>query len=451
MSTITPYDRLPILSTKLRFKKNYPYGTTHPLGLKYHPRIIPNGDVIKDDEQMFQLVCLPGIKIVQLSCSAYVNYHTAKTLAQALNRYVPCKKGKNSCILATGGTWDAPRELLGTPRYAKEVLGVTLPTNKGLIFSCLDEYGYNRKLLYHLEKKVGTREKFLSRRQNPVSYGDVHRLFLYGAGFDEKDFRFPPFGFETSGEETAKIWRQTLIKEVYPAVVVAHGIGTFPYHDAFNDFARFNTITGYMGIAGSTKLQNGNDTVPHGWPPMSLMFRNLAAAYSISEPELIFHQARVLSKECSNFVPKELSYYVGIDEWLDFTNNLEGKIEIAREVIGRMPTHAISQGLADLIHSGDLHIFAITGGHKASAFLNCLFKPASESNPASTLNFYGRVIVFVDEEASFLAEDFSDSFWQYEPDDTTKKLIETKCANDVIANEFWSERESNLQREKWPN
>jgi len=455
--------RLPQLPTRLPFRAELPFGssfTARGVKMDYSPRIIPEQPskaVITGDEQLFELASLPGLKIVLVPNPAHVSRCLAYTFSAALDRYIPTKEGKDAAILATGGTWDGPRMLMGTPEYAKEVFGISLPTDKGVKFSCLDEYGYDRISLEALYKRVGDRASFINARQNPVLYGDLHRLFLFGAGFAEKDFRFPPAGFEVPGTEAGREWRSVLLDEIYPAVVSAHGIGSYPFHDAFNDFSDFDTLSGFFGIAGSTKLQNGNDTTPYGWKQMSLMFRNIAAAFRISEPEMVFNKAMELRSGTFGMVPRELSYYVGRAEWQNFIDNLPDEIATARETIGRMPTNVISQGLGDLIRGGlsgkgsaDLHVFGVSGGQKANAFKYCFCSPADESNPASAANFYlGKTIVFVDHLAAHHAGDFVGTFWRYEPPLEKQSKISERCKSGVISQKFWEAREADPGRENW--
>ena len=474
MSPIGTYDRLPatILRT-LGAREVYPFGhrmRVSDVTFNYAPRMIPENPKasrIRSSEQMFALSCLPGVKIVEVPNSNYVTYLSALTMSTALNSYIQHPEGRDSAILATGGTWDPPRLLLGNPELASNTLGTALPLDRGLIFTCLDEYGYPRDHWKMLQEAVGTREVFLNGRLNPIAYGDIHRLFLQGAGFDASAFRFPLVGFDAPGTEVARAWRNILFKEIFPAVTANHGIGSYPFHDAFNDFTGFLDPTGFFGIADSTMFQNGNDTTPPGAAQLSPMFRNIAAAYGISEREAVFVKAKQLRKdwEKGEAMPEEFAHYISAEKWNQFMTSLEAEIDIAREITGRMPPNVISMGIRDLIfgngtadsdsRSADLHIFSITGGHKAPAFYNCLCSPASEANPASALNFYGRVIVFVDSLAAHYAHKYNEqitgTFWQYQPDDAARQIIEEQMTPSEISNSFWARYQSTPALWRWEN
>lgn len=463
MAVNAAFGRLPVRPTNLNYIDVLPFGTASKIRgerLLYSPRIIPDRpliDVIRDDSQLFDVASLPGLKIVQMPDAAHVNRALALTFVKALNEYRPTEKGKDSAVLATGGTWDGPRMIMGTPEYAKQVIGEALPLDRGLIWSCLDEYGYDKESLESLYAKIGTRDSFVNSRMNPPMYGDLHRLFLFGAGYSEKDYIFPPVGFDVPGENAGMAWRKDLLSRVYPSVVMAHGIGSYPFHDAFNDFTDFDAVTGYYPIAGSTKLQNGNDTTPAGWEQMSLMFRNIAAAFRINDPENVFRKAEYLRRSHADTVPQELSYYVSRMAWEEFSDTLPQQIELARRTISRMPEMVLTQGLADMMNGGtpggvsaDLHIFGVAGGQKANAFKYCFCRPADEKNPASAANYYGgRTIVFVDDLAAHYAGDFAETFWKYEPDDATREIIENGCTAKAISEEFWQAREADPAREKW--
>ncbi|MFA5097430.1 MAG: hypothetical protein WC490_02235 [Candidatus Margulisiibacteriota bacterium] len=474
MSPIETYYRLPASNPRtLGAREVYPFGSGMRVGdvtFNYAPRMIPENArkaVITSNEQMFALSCLPGVKVVEVPDSNYVTYLSALTMSTALNSYKPHPEGKDSAILATGGTWDPPRLLLGNPDLARSILGSALPLDRGLLFTCLDEYGFLLSIWRMLQEEVGSREIFLNGRLNPISYGDIHRLFLQGAGFTEADFRFPPFGFDAPGIEVARAWRRILFREIFPSVTGNHGIGSYPFHDAFNDYTGFLDPTGFFGIADSTKLQNGNDTTPPGAPQMSPMFRNIAAAYGISERESVFIKAKQLREDWrkGENMPEQFQHYIGDEAWNSFMTGLDTEIDIARVVTGRMPTNVITMGLRDLIfgngteetdsRSADLHIFSITGGHKAPAFYNCLCKPANEANPASALNFYGRVIVFVDRLAAHYAhkfnEEFTATFWKYKPDGNTEDMIRTQLTASSISDRFWANYESNPDHWRWPD
>ena len=466
------YDRLPVpASRNLGHREIFPFGNTLRIGdvtFNYGPRIVPAAPskaTIRSNEQLFDLACLPGVKVVEVPNGGYVNYLSAFTMATALNSYIPHPDGRDAAILATGGTWDGPRLLLGNPEYARRTIGTSLPLDRGLIFTCLDEYGYPRDHWKMLQDSVGSRDIFLNGRLNPIAYGDIHRLFLQGAGYDASAFRFPPVGFDTPGTEVARAWRYILFNEIFPAVTANHGIGSYPFHDAFNDYTGFLDPTGFFGIADSTKLQNGNDTTPPGTQQMSPMFRNIAAAYKISEREAVFVKARQLREDWRKGepMPEEFEHYISSERWSLFMTELDKEIDIAREVTGRMPTNVISMGLRDLIfgngtsesnsRSADLHIFSITGGHKAPAFYDCLCSPAREANPASALNFYGRVIVFVDSLSAHYAHrfnpQFAETFWQYAPQASVRDTIAGEMSYEAISNNFWNYYAANPQLWKW--
>jgi len=408
-------------------------------------------------EQIFELATQPGIKVVRVKDLAEATYLQTFVMLKTLNTFRPVKGKNNTVILATGGSWEPARFLFGNPELSHRLLGMRLPLDRGLSFTCLDEYGYPKSRLDELNSLTGGRTAFLKGKKLPFLYGDIHRLSLNYAGFGEDDYLFPPVGFTGSGYSEGEKWRVALASRMYPAVFAAHGVGSYPHHDGFNDFSGFETPTGLMEIAGGTKLQNGNDIVAPGQSEMSLIFRNIAAAFGLSSIDAVFQKADELKAlfAATGKAPDELSYFVG-DEFTAFLDGLEQHKETALRVTGLMPDVVISQGLKDLRSGGeaglsaDIHGFIVSGGQKAPAFHNCFELPASEANPASAANFYGRVTVFVDNKAAHFAR-HEEWMWRFAPDRATRSWIEANFSANVIAGKFWAYMASHPERERWPD
>ncbi len=451
------FTRLPVLDTRLQYQMIYPFGRryTDIRGTREMScRTIPlTQGKVADARQAYELACLPGIKTIAVRNAAEANYLLTYIMGTALNTFKPAGNGKNSVILATGGTWEGPRFFFGDPVMALKLHGMALPTDKGLVFTCLDEYDYQHDYWNYLCAKLGTADTFTNARQLPISYGDEHRTFLLPAGFSEKDFRFPPVGYDCTGFKAGEKWRQTLKQDIYPAILCAHGLGTNPYHDAFNDHGDFWSPTGIYEIAGGTKLQNVNNFVPPNQLKVSMMFRNIAGSFQgMSTIRQVFSKARTLLIQFSKdgLVPRELKHYVSIEEWSGFMLHLDEHIERAVEMTSLMPSYTLTQSLSDLADGGgvgmsaELHAIGVVGGQKSLGYFNCLEQAPSSGAPASAVNFYGRAIVVADQKALHHSRQHN-HLWHFMPDGTTGHFIDENFGQHTIEHRFWDSREARMK------
>jgi hypothetical protein len=79
----------------------------------------------------------------------------------------------------------------------------------------------------------------------------------------------------------------------------------------------------------------------------------------------------------------------------------------------------------------------VSGGHKARAAEDVLFKAMHRDAPASAVQRYPRSVVIADRKAARYFD--KRCCWNFSPDEATRRLIEKEFDPSTVENAFWDE------------
>jgi 6-phosphogluconolactonase/glucosamine-6-phosphate isomerase/deaminase len=341
--------------------------------------------------------------------------------------------------LATGGTWEPSRYALGMPDFLRSIYGMVLPADKIAGVGTLDDYAYPTAVYKMMEGTIGKENDFIINKRLPWSYRMEQLTWLRRIGIDDSLFVSPPLEFMGSFSQAAGGFRQELDNEIRPTLVQYHGIGTIG-HDAFNEppCNPRTAQTRFELISDLTKFQNGFAFLRQG-EILSPMFRNIGGTYELITSQEIIAKCRELAAKYDGTRPPELDY-IEPGDFEYFARNLEQTWSAAKNIVGRMPSGAFTQGVGDLrescgVPTSALDLVLANGGHKRNAVTHTIEGDLNERWPASAFQAFRNAIIIVEETAAKHLK-HRDQYFTFEPDDrTARDILLFDAAR--IENMFW--------------
>jgi|GEM_PF-5409583 len=402
----------------------------------YSPRIVPNGTnnrILNDLDTIYDLAAQPGFKVVLVENTETMTFLGVGLTLMAFHHL---KSGKATLGLATGGTWEPGRYVLGMQDFCKAHFGMALPVDKIAGVGTLDDYAYPKPIYDAVAAMVGSEAFFKSEKVLPWSYKGEQLTWLSRLGIPPELFVSPPQQYTYSASQAARRFRQELDEVIRPTLVQFHGEGT-DGHDAFNEPVDDPAIllsmtpaekerallvdmpTRFVVTTGLTKLQNCFAFIPPLASPEEqklhdsiVVLRNIGGAYRLLSIESILTKARQI--RASGIKPSELDY-IPDNKWTYYMDHLEEIIERALNVIAVMPTGAFTQGISDLrescgVQSSGFDLILACGGHKRESVLHSIEGKIDPRWPASAFQAYYNPIVIVEKQAAGYLSNTADYF-----------------------------------------